>query len=788
ALAPELRASFPSLPANPLLEPVAERERLCESVVALCTALAASAPLLIFIDDLHWADSGTLYVVRRLARVAARQRILLALTYREIELEESGSLDELLYDLTREHLATRIKLVRLSREETLQMLETLFGGSVADELADGIFQETEGNPFFVEEVCRALLQDSRVSQQDGRWQAQVEIQDLRIPQSVRLAIQTRVARLPEDAQDTLRMAAVLGREFSFDILQASVDLDDERLVDALELAARAQLISEDRSTTPVDRGRPASPSFVFEHALIPATLRDGVSTLRLQRMHRRAAAAYESLRPEDLESIGFHAAAAGDEDKARACYLRAAAHAQEMGALEDAMRFYEASLEVWPADDRRGRAEALSRLAHCRWLAARGGALEAFQEARDLYAGLGDRLRSGDLERMIGRLIWERGDRQTALLHYREAMRILEQEPPSPELARAVGSMCQMHMLASEYDDCLAWGERALALAAEHGADDVRVHTLNSLGTVYVMLGTPERGLAMLRESLETALELGLPHDAARGYINLAECLITVARYREALDQLEAMIAYTSRMYVRGFTWTAAIRLAEVHWLLGQWQAALRILSERVDSGDVRGGMAGLWARTLRGRMLIDVGLVVQAKELLLEELPNVMATREIQTIAPHLGQLTRACAALGDAAGLQEITESLRTAIDQNPYLERDSVPALLAACRSRVLLPSDVAAESADIWLSRLERAHQQLRSPETTASLHEAVGLLALTSGNPEHALEPLRAAVEAWESIERPLDASRARVDFGHALERAGRATEAAQAFDHACTSL
>ena len=788
ALSPELRARFPSLPANPLLEPVAERERMCESVVALCTALSASAPLLIFIDDLHWADSGTMYVVRRLARVAAHTRMLLALTYREIELEESGSLDELLYDLTREHLATRVKLARLSRDETRLMLETLFGGPVADELGDGIFQETEGNPFFIEEVCRALLQDARVSQQDGLWRAQVEIQDLRIPQSVRLAIQTRVARLPEEAQDTLRMAAVLGREFSFDILHAAMDLDDDRLVDALELAARAQLIGEDRSHAQGERGRPLSPNFIFEHALIPATLRDGVSSLRLQRMHRRAAAAYEELRPEDLESIGFHAAAAGDEDKARACYLRAAEHAQQLGALDDAMRFYEASLEVWPTDDRLGRADALSRLAHCRWLAVRGDALAAFEEARDLYADLGDHLRSGDLERMIGRVFWETGDRQTALLHYREALRILEQEPTSPELARAVSSMCQMHMLASEYDDCLAWGERALALAAQLGADDVRVHALNSLGTVRVMTGDPERGLSMLQESLDGALDLGLPHDAARGYINLVECLITVARYPEALEKLEAMIAFALRMYIRGFAYTAYVRQAEVLWLLGRWQDALRVQKEKVESLDFPGGVSGVWALTLRGRMLNDLGLVEQARTILLEQLPIVMATHEIQTIAPRLGQLARAQAALQDAVGLKTTTDSLLKAIDENPYLERDSIPALLAACRAWVSFEASPSPANANDWLPRIQRAHQQLRSPETHASLQEAIGFLALAAGDLEPALESLRTAVQIWSSIARPFDASRARVDYARALARAGRSDDAAQAFLESSAAL
>ncbi len=788
ALAPELRARFPAVAVNPILEPLAERERLCESLAALCSALAASAPLLLFLDDLHWADSGTLYVVRQLARVAARQRILLVLTYREIELEESGALNDLLYNLTREHLATRIKLSRLTREETRQMLETLFSGPVADELADGIFQETEGNPFFVEEVCRALLQDDRLSLQDGRWQAQVAIQELRIPQSVRLAIQIRVAKLPEQAQDILRMAAVLGREFPFDTLSAALALDEDQVIEALELASRAQLISEHRPSNPAERGRPGELSFVFEHALIPATLRDGVSSLRLQRMHRRAASAYESLRPDDLESIGFHAAGAGDEEKARACYLRAAEHAQQLGALEDAMRFFEAALEVWPAEDRRGRADLLSRLGTCRWLAVHPGARPAFEEARDLYTALEDHRRSGDLERMIGRLYWEVGDRQTALLHYREALRILEQEPTSPELARAVSSMCQMHMLASEYDDCLAWGERALALAAQLGADDVRVHTLNSLGTVHVMLGEPQRGLGMLQESLDRALELGLTHDAARGYINLVECLITVARYPEALEQLEAMIAFATRMYVRGLTLTAYVRQAEVLWLLGQWQDGLRVLTEQVEDLGVLGGVSGLWARTLRGKMLNDLGLVEQARDILLEQLPAVMATHEIQTIAPHLGQLARAQATLGDADGLKTTTESLMKAVDENPYLERDSIPALLAACRAWVFFEASPSPAHANDWLPRIERAHQQLRSAETEASLNEAVGLLAMAAGEPERARSPLESAAAAWESIGRPFDAARALTDLGLALQGSGQSARGLQILDRALQTL
>jgi hypothetical protein len=191
------------------------------------------------------------------------------------------------------------------------------------------------------------------------------------------------------------------------------------------------------------------------------------------------------------------------------------------------------------------------------------------------------------------------------------------------------------------------------------------------------------------------------------------------------------MIAYTSRMYVRGFTWTAAIRLAEVHWLVGHWQDALRVLSEQVEGGDLRGGMSGLWARTLRSRMWIDVGLVSPARDLLCEDLANVMATGEIQTIGPHSTGATLPWRP-GRAGHDRE-----PTTIDRNPYLERDSVPAL-GACRAR---------ETAMTWPpkrprpgSRPERAEQQMRSRRPMPPLI-AVGVLA-SARSPERALEPLR----------------------------------------------
>lgn len=345
-IAPELRANFPHVPPNPPQTPQAEQLHLFESVAAFVTAVAAKAPLMIVIDDAHWADSATLLLLRHLARRARSSRLLLVLTYREIELDEARPFHEAQLDFHRERLATRLKLTRLDRAQTEELLSALFQSAIEPDFAQAIYRETEGNPFFIEEVCKALIESGKVYRADGRWQ-QASLDEIEIPQSVRLAIQTRLGKLPEAAQDTLRLGAVLGREFDFEVLRAMSDLDEERLIDALEAAERAQLIGEvPRSGA----ARSGAMSFAFAHALIPATLYDGVSGLRRQRLHRRAAQAMERAHADRLASgefaaaIGRHYAEAGDADKAIDYLLQAGDRARRMSGYREAITHYQQAL------------------------------------------------------------------------------------------------------------------------------------------------------------------------------------------------------------------------------------------------------------------------------------------------------------------------------------------------------------------------------------------------------------------------------------------------------------
>ena len=186
-VAPELRLHYPDVPANLPADPQDEQRRLLDNMVSLFSALSDRKSLLIVLGDCHWADGGTLMLLRHLARNSRHQRLMIAITYREAELGDARSFQELLLDFSRERLGKSIQLTRLDRKETNQLLSTLFDEEITPDFLDGIFRETEGNPFYIEEVCKALVESGELAYQDGRWD-RPSIAELGIPQSIQVAV------------------------------------------------------------------------------------------------------------------------------------------------------------------------------------------------------------------------------------------------------------------------------------------------------------------------------------------------------------------------------------------------------------------------------------------------------------------------------------------------------------------------------------------------------------------------------------------------------------------------
>lgn len=303
---PRLRTLLPDIAAPLELPPDQERRFLFQAVHSFLARLAEARPLVLVVEDVHWGDDASLQLLRHFAERTAEMPALVLATCRDEPLEREEHFDRLLEDLLRRRLARRLRLQPLSPQSVASMLAALALQEPPAEVVDTVWGETDGNPFFVEEVYRHLLEEGSLFDEQGRFRRQLTVDVLDVPETVRLTLQRRLDRLGERPCQVLAAAAVIGRDFPVKLLEALREVSPDELVDALERAERAMLVK------PSPSGRS---HLTFTHELVRQTLLAGISTVRRQRLHARVADAIERLarQPEERAAdIAFHLSHAGD--------------------------------------------------------------------------------------------------------------------------------------------------------------------------------------------------------------------------------------------------------------------------------------------------------------------------------------------------------------------------------------------------------------------------------------------------------------------------------------------
>ena len=314
------------------------RFRLFDSVAAALKRLARRQPLVLVLDDLHWADEASLRLLGFVTRDLADARVLVVATYRDVELRRGHPLGELLGLLARESICERVPLRGFARPDTERLIAGVTGVAPPDEVAGAVHDMTEGNPFFIQEVARLLASAG------GLTSGAAAVQPLTLPQSVRDAIGRRLDALSEPCNALLRVAAVLGREFGAPLLGRVAELADAPVLEHLAEAVRARVLDE-VETVP---GR-----YRFHHSLIRQTLYDELSTPERVRLHARAGAALAAACGADVDAVldelahhFFQAAPGGEAVLAIDYCVRAAERAQRLLAYEQSARQYERALQV----------------------------------------------------------------------------------------------------------------------------------------------------------------------------------------------------------------------------------------------------------------------------------------------------------------------------------------------------------------------------------------------------------------------------------------------------------
>jgi DNA-binding CsgD family transcriptional regulator len=321
-LVPEVHERLQIDRRGPGSDPEQERWRLLQAVSEVLHRIALVGPLLLVLEDLHWADQGSLDLLLHVARNLAASRLLVVGTYRDVEVDSAHPLSTTLAELRRVREVPRLHLRGLSTEETQRMLSIVADRAVQPRLAETVQRQTEGNPLFIQEILRDLVEEGLLDHGDGCPGGE-SLSDLPVPAGVRDVIGKRFSRLSPDCVRLLTVAAVVGREFRLDTVQQVADVAEEPAVQGLEEATRIGVLDE--------YTRVGIVGYRFAHALFRQTLYEALSAPRRVRMHQEVASALERQYADRLEEhaaeLAEHCGQSADRE-----HLEKAVHYGELAA------------------------------------------------------------------------------------------------------------------------------------------------------------------------------------------------------------------------------------------------------------------------------------------------------------------------------------------------------------------------------------------------------------------------------------------------------------------------
>lgn len=514
-----------------------EQQRLFRAVTSLVTQMATGGPLAILLDDLHWADSSTLALLPHLARGTRAHPVLLLGTYRDVEVGRQHPLEGTLLDLGRQGLAQRISVRRLDESGTAALITTTLNETeVSTEFVRAVHESTEGNPFFTQEVLRALVERGDLYQEKGRWERRA-IAKLQVPESVRAALGQRLSRLSTQTQDVLAEASVLGQRFGFDELQTMAAWSEDEVEQALDEAERVGLIREI-----------GKDEYAFEHALTRAALYAELSPRRRRRLHRAAGEALEALperkRSSRVAELAVHFLQADDErslpyalragDAAAAVFAHDEAEAQYRTALDLSVEYADAPRE----------AEALEKLAHVCDARARFSDAASFAErAAAAYRALEDVEGERRAMSRFANVLSSINRVDEAMERIQPLMAGIDEIDVTPGMVDLAEAEAGLHFTAFRFQDYADRQERVLALAQRLGDEQWLARATERFAHALHTIGRMEDAKARYVQALARREQQGPSRELDVLLHNLGDAAWRLGNIREALRWQERGLA-----------------------------------------------------------------------------------------------------------------------------------------------------------------------------------------------------------------------------------------------------
>jgi adenylate cyclase len=520
----------------------------------------ALTPLLIIIEDLHWADAVSLEALRFLMDRLERRRLMLIFTYRPMD-----AMDRL--DSSRiSH--TTLRLAALGTADGQRLLAAFFGHGWSKSFADlggRILERAGGNPLFIEEIVRGLIEVGILERDGSQWRITSDEATADIPASIQALLLARLDRLPHEVRRLAQEAAVIGPRFDTALLAATAT-DPMNIEGRLDLLCDAEIVQEVAGANTI-----SSQSYRFTQTLLQDVIYQNLLLQRRTEMHGRVGAALERLcgddpeRLEDLVQLGRHLSLSVNKPKGAHYLMAAGDRARTIHANDDAIRFYQQALEALStaAEQEPERLALCERIADlCGPAGRRDTAREHYRTVLQARRAAGDRVGEARITRKLGRLLWDAGKRAQAEAHYVDASALLEGTNAPIEQAHLFQERGRLAFRTGDHAAAARWADDALSHArsvppdagAEASLDAARAtaEALNTKGVALARLGRSQDAVREVERSVAVAEAAGLLSAACRGYTNLG-ALYTIVDPGQAIEVCRRGLDVARRIGDLGF-------------------------------------------------------------------------------------------------------------------------------------------------------------------------------------------------------------------------------------------
>jgi DNA-binding SARP family transcriptional activator len=568
-VAPELEERFPS-PLDLSLPTEQRQIRLFDALTRFLLGLARQSPLLLVLEDLQWVNDSALAWFHYLVRHLTQAPILLLATYRPEETGPERALHDLLTQLVLDGSVRQLELGRLSRE-ALAIWMTGASGT----LVSRIYDRTDGNPFFMLETLRTLVEEGTVCLTGGRWVEATPLVSVPIPRSVSHLIQARVRRLPAPARQVTAVAAVIGYAFDFDVLEQAWGQGEEATLEALDQLLRNRLIREGESALQKD--------YEFSHHLVQEIVYRDLHYRRRRRLHRLVGEAIESTCadvPGLAGEVAFRFEQAHETERALTWLVEAGRQAKQNHAGREAMGYFRRALALMSPE----RADALAirvltglAVAHRDTEGETELAWEWLERALSISEALGDQ--TGIAEACYA-LAYRHVDFDRARAQIRRGLEAVQGVEHLESMAvRGYGLLARFYEHEGDFPNAAIWAWRQRDLSERIGDSKELARACHRLGSLLLRVGGPMgEAVAQEQQAARLAEELGWLDFAAGSHNISGHCLLALGRTAEAEAAAGVALRLSTDLEIRWRQCWAYHCLARVASRRGEWGEAERLL------------------------------------------------------------------------------------------------------------------------------------------------------------------------------------------------------------------